>query len=434
MRPLRRIYTLLLYLALPWASLIVLIRGIRQRDYWRGWGERFGIVDRSQADVWVHAVSVGEVQAALILIDALRTVSPSTAVVLTCATPTGRARARQQLTGMPVSYAPYDLPQTVNRFLRRVRPRLLIVIETELWPNMLHRAWRTGIPALIASARVSDRTAGFYRRFPGLLGPALAANTWVAAQSESDGQRFLQLGVPRERIEIAGNVKFDRSIPEDQSRRGVLWRQAQAADRPVWIAGSTRPGEEAVVLAAHRLVLAAFPTALLILAPRQPARFDAVARDIAGSGLPCARRSLGEAVTAASVLLLDTLGELVEFYAAADVAFVGGSLVEAGGHNLLEPAAVGVPVLAGPHQFNSPQVARALSEQRGLTLVHDASELSNCVVRLLSDPQARAAQVAAAARVITSNRGALSRVLALVAALCREPSAQPDSACRIARQ
>ncbi len=413
----RRIYTLLLYLALPWASLIVLIRGIRQRDYWRGWGERFGIVDPAPADVWVHAVSVGEVQAALILIDALRAELPAPAVVLTCATPTGRARARQQLTGVPVTYAPYDLPRTVNRFLRRVRPRLLIVIETELWPNMLYRAWRTGVPALVASARVSERTAGFYRRLPGLLAPALAANTWIAAQSESDAGRFLSLGVPQERIQVAGNVKFDRSVPVDLSRRGALWRQGQAADRPVWIAGSTQPGEEAVVLAAHRLVLAAFPTALLILAPRHPARFDGVARDITASDLPCARRSLGDEVSAVPVLLLDTLGELVEFYAAADVAFVGGSLVEVGGHNLLEPAAVGTPVLSGPHQFNSPQVARALRDQGGLVLVHDATELANSVVRLLSDPQARTAQIAAALRVISANRGALGRVLALAATL-----------------
>ncbi len=413
----RRIYTLLLYLALPWASLIVLIRGIRQRDYWRGWGERFGIVDPAPADGWVHAVSVGEVQAALILIDALRAELPAPAVVLTCATPTGRARARQQLTGVPVTYAPYDLPRTVNRFLRRVRPRLLIVIETELWPNMLYRAWRTGVPALVASARVSERTAGFYRRLPGLLAPALAANTWIAAQSESDAGRFLSLGVPQERIQVAGNVKFDRSVPVDLSRRGALWRQGQAADRPVWIAGSTQPGEEAVVLAAHRLVLAAFPTALLILAPRHPARFDGVARDITASDLPCARRSLGDEVSAVPVLLLDTLGELVEFYAAADVAFVGGSLVEVGGHNLLEPAAVGTPVLSGPHQFNSPQVARALRDQGGLVLVHDATELANSVVRLLSDPQARTAQIAAALRVISANRGALGRVLALAATL-----------------
>ncbi|HEX4377455.1 MAG TPA: lipid IV(A) 3-deoxy-D-manno-octulosonic acid transferase [Steroidobacteraceae bacterium] len=413
----RWIYTLLLYLALPWASLIVLIRGIRQRDYWRGWGERFGFVGAAPADVWVHAVSVGEVQAALILIDALRVESPSTSAVLTCATPTGRARARQQLADTPVTYAPYDLPQALNRFLRRVRPRLLIVIETELWPNMLNRALRAGVPVLIASARVSQRTADFYRRFPGLLRPALQTNTWIAAQSESDADRFFRLGVPRERIQVAGNIKFDRSIAEDVVCRGALWRSGQAADRPVWIAGSTHPGEESIVLAAQRLVCVAIPTALLILVPRHPARFDGVARDIAATGLTCARRSLGEAVTGASVLLLDTLGELVEFYAAADVAFVGGSLTEVGGHNLIEPAAVGIPVLSGPHQFNSPQVARALSDQGGLDLVHDATELANAVVRLLSDPEARAAQVAAAGRVITASRGALSRVLALAATL-----------------
>jgi 3-deoxy-D-manno-octulosonic-acid transferase len=420
----RRIYTLLLYLALPWASLVILARGLRQREYWRGWGERFGLIPRISTDVWVHAVSVGEVQAALILIDALRTGSPSTSVRLTCATPTGRARARGERADLAVGYAPYDLPGSLARFLRRAQPRLLIVIETELWPNLLHQARRAGVPALIASARVSQRTADFYRRLPGLLRPALAANVWVAAQSEDDGRRFQTLGVPPARIEISGNVKFDRSIAVESRQRGADWRRQHAPDRPVWIAGSTHPGEEAIVLEAQHLVRAALPTALLILAPRHPPRFDSVASDIAASGLPLARRSRDQPVAGAAILLLDTLGELVDFYAAADVAFVGGSLSAVGGHNLLEPAAVGLPVLAGPHQFNSPLVARALTEAGGLTLVNDAAQLAGAVVRLLSDPAARAAHAAAARDVIAANRGAVSRVLALAATLMGRSTAQ----------
>lgn len=416
----RWLYTLLLYLALPFVTLIVAVRGLSNREYWRGWSERFGAGGRSAADgIWVHAVSVGEVQAAAVLIDALATRLPGVAIALSCATPTARLRARALLPDVAVSYAPYDLPGSVRRCLRRLAPRLLIVLETELWPNLLHQAQCSGVPVLFASARVSERSVGRYRQVPGLLRAALASGVWVGAQSEADARRFATLGVPAARISVVGNIKFDRALPAGMIERGAQLRALWGAARPTWVAGSTHAGEEPMVLAAHRRLLGQQPHALLILAPRHPQRFAAAAAGIGAQGFSFVRRSHTEDVDAASqrdyqVLLLDTLGELADFYAAADVAFVGGSLVPIGGHNLLEPAALGVPVLSGPEQFNAPQVAEALGAQGALTLVHDADELAAALARLLSDPEARAAQGAAGRAAIDANRGALARLVRLV--------------------
>ncbi len=412
----RHLYTLLLYLALPVVSLVVAVRGFREREYWRGWRQRFGFGPRRSGNgIWVHAVSVGEVQAAAVLIEALRERRPQTEITLTCATPTARARGRALLPGVDVRYAPYDLPGSVRRCLRALRPRLLIVLETELWPNLLHGAQEAGLPILIASARVSPRSAGIYRRLPGLLRATLAGGVWVAAQTEADALRFAALGVPAARLTVAGNIKFDRLLAPETSHRGALLRARYAAGRPVWVAGSTHAGEEQIVLDAHSRVFQHLPAALLILAPRHPQRFDAAAASVAAQGLSCIRRSIGAAPDDADrdyqVLLLDTVGELPEFYAAGDVAFVGGSLVPVGGHNLLEPAALGIPVLSGPEQFNSPELARVLSEQGALTIVHDADDLAAALARLLADPAARATQGAAGCAAIAANRGALERVL-----------------------
>lgn len=416
----RRLYTLLLYLALPFASLIVGVRGLREREYWRGWQARFGFGPRrAGGGIWVHAVSVGEVQAAAVLIAALRERRPALEITLSCATPTARARGRALLPGLDVRYAPYDLPGSVRRCLSGLRPRMLIVLETELWPNLLHEAQRAGVPTLIASARVSARSARIYQRLPGLLRASLAAGVWVGAQTDADAQRFAALGVPAQRLAVVGNIKFDRTVPSGLVQRGAQLRTRYAAERPVWVAGSTHADEEQIVLEAHRRLCEGQPRALLILAPRHPQRFDATAVSAAAQGFRCIRRSIESPQVEAppgdyQVLLLDTLGELAEFYAAADVAFVGGSLVPIGGHNLLEPAALGLPVLSGPEQFNSPEIARALSEQGALTIVHDAAELAAALTRLLADPQARATQGAAGRTAIAANRGALERLLGLI--------------------
>jgi 3-deoxy-D-manno-octulosonic-acid transferase len=396
----RRLYTLLLYLALPVASLIIGVRGLRQRDYWHGWRERFGFGRRRTGDgIWLHAVSIGEVQAAAVLIEALRERLPGVEITLSCATPTARARGRALLPGVDVRYAPYDLPVTLRRCLAALRPRMLIVLETELWPNLLHEAQAAGLPILIASARVSARSAGIYQHLPGLLRPALSGAVWVAAQTHADALRFAALGVPAARLAVVGNIKFDRQLPPGLAERGALLRARYAAGRPVWVAGSTHDGEEQIVLEAHRQLCQRVPTALLILAPRHPQRFDAAAASVAAQGFSYMRRSTGAADGERAnggyqVLLLDTLGELAEFYAAGDVAFVGGSLVAVGGHNLLEPAALGMPVLSGPEQFNSPELARVLSDAGALTIVHDAPGLAAALERLLADrPPAAKAQL-----------------------------------------
>jgi 3-deoxy-D-manno-octulosonic-acid transferase len=433
---LRRLYTLLLYLALPFALLMLAWRGLRTREYWRGGAARFGLgAARAGGGIWVHAASVGEVQVAAILIAALREREHGLEITLTCATPTGRTRAHALLPGLEVRYAPYDLPGCVRGALARLRPRLLIIIETELWPNMLAQAWRAGVPTLIASARISAGSARLFQRLSGLMHAALAANVWVGAQTAADAERFVAIGVAAARLSVAGNIKFDRTLPADIYERGALLRACYAAGRPVWVAGSTHPAEEPVVLQAHRQLREQQGRALLILAPRHPARFAAAAAAVAAHGFRCVRRSQFDAGAAAEavldtsheVLLLDTMGELLDFYAAADVAFVGGSLVPVGGHNLLEPAALGLPVLAGPQQFNSPDVAAALAQQGALITVHDAAQLSAELANLLSDSDRRAIKGEAARLAMDAHRGALGKILRLIDTLMTQRSSGSGS-------
>jgi 3-deoxy-D-manno-octulosonic-acid transferase len=423
----RTLYTLLLRLIVPWAALLAAVRAIARREPWHVTAERFGLGTAVPAGgVWVHAVSVGEVQAAAVLIGALRerAIQPLT---LTCVTPSGRARANQALAAdVLVRYAPYDLPGAVQRTLRRVKPVLLVILETELWPNLLQACALARVPVLIASARVSARSARRYGRFPGLLHPALASGVWVAAQSEADAARFVALGVPAGRVVVAGNVKFDREIPASVRERGALLRHRYAGYRPLWVAGSVHPGEIDAVIAAQMRLRGLKPVApVLVLAPRHPQRFEQAAEALERSGLRYRRRSRESPdetpAMDSEVLLLDTLGELMDFYAAADLAFVGGSLVPVGGHNLLEPAALGLPVLSGPHHFSSPDVAQLLLQQRALEIVRSDAELAETVARLLSDDAPRRALGRSALDVVEGNRGAVERVLQQIRALLPAP-------------
>ena len=420
---LRLLYTLLLTLALPFASLMVLWRGIRERNYWQGWRERFGRgapLAGAAPGLWVHAVSVGEVQAASGLVAALRSGWPALPVVVTSATPTGRARARTAFdASVEVSYAPYDLPGCVRAALRRFRPALLIVMETEIWPNLLQVCTSAGVPVLIASARLSERSAARWARVASLLQPAMSSSVIVAAQSTADARRFESLGVPAAQVHICGNIKFDRGAAPAVRLNGPLLRARYAATRPLWVAGSTHPGEEQAVLAAHTALRAARGDALLVIAPRHRPRFEEVAKLLDGNGEAWMRFSTaGSADPAAaagiSVLLLDTLGELENFYAAADLAFVGGSLVPIGGHNLLEPAALSVATLTGPYQHNAPDIAQVLTARHGLRVVHNAAELVTALLQLMGDAPERARMAEAARAAVAENRGALKRVLALV--------------------
>jgi 3-deoxy-D-manno-octulosonic-acid transferase len=415
----RRLYTLLVYLAVPVAFAILLVRGLRDRRYWQGLGQRFGFgraLDGKPPAIWVHAVSLGEVTAAAPLVRELQRRYPGTPLVLTCATPTGRSRALAWfLQGIEVRYLPYDLPGAMRRFLRRIRPRQLIIMETELWPNLFHACALKGVPILLASARLSETSVDRYRRCGGLFRDLFKQDVTVGAQSAADAARFAAIGAPADRTRVVGNLKFDIDIDAQVMEQGRSLRAALFGSRPVWIAGSTHEGEEEQVLAAHDALRRHLPGALLVLVPRHPQRFDAVAALLTRRGDLHMRRSAGKPASAAqSVFLLDTTGELLNFYAAADVAFVGGSLVPIGGHNLLEPAALGVPVLTGPADSNGRQIAALLTDLGAVRRVADAQELAQALSQLLADSALRSRLGALGREAVAANRGSVGRVLDLV--------------------
>ncbi|HUL45889.1 MAG TPA: lipid IV(A) 3-deoxy-D-manno-octulosonic acid transferase [Steroidobacteraceae bacterium] len=414
----RILYLLAVYLTAPVISAVLLARGLRDRSYWRNFRQRFGLGPwRPPHGVWVHAVSVGEVQACAPLVTALSRRHPDLALTVTTFTPTGAARARALFGNIAeVRYIPYDLPGAVRRFLKRVDPALAVIFETELWPNLYRECGRRRVPLVLASARISERSLGRYRRLGALFRDALSQASIVAAQGEADAARFRALGADAASTHVTGNLKFDFELPEDLGERGRRLRGHYARGRPLWVAGSTHQGEEAAALEAHGQVRGTYPDALLVIAPRHPARFAEVAELLAGAGVTFTRRSDGEQSEdeVAAVLLLDSLGELLEFYAAADVAFVGGSLVPVGGHNLLEPAALGVPILTGPHNFNGADVARLLSARGAAEIVHNPQELGARVSALLSDPGERERIGSQGRTSVAGNRGALARLLALI--------------------
>lgn len=408
----RYLYSLLLYLLVPFVLVRLLWRSLKVPAYRRRWGERFGFIAALPTDgvVWVHAVSVGEAQAAFPLIDWLRR-EKGLPVLVTTTTPTGSARVRQRF-GDDVFhvYLPYDLPGAVARFLGRTRPRLAVIMETELWPNLFHHCRRRGIPVVVANARLSGRSARRYQRFAALSRATLREISLIAAQTQADAERFIALGMTPAHIRVTGNVKFDLKLTAALHAQAARLRESWRG-RPVWIAASTHAGEEEAVLSAHAMVLTRLPRALLIWVPRHPERFDKVAELCRRRGYRVARRSAGEVVTdPVTVYLGDTLGELPLLYAAAEVAFVGGSLVESGGHNVLEPAALGLPVMVGPHTFNFLEIVRALLGQGGGERVMNETQLATAVVRYLEDAKLRDAAGACGRELVERNRGALGKL------------------------
>jgi 3-deoxy-D-manno-octulosonic-acid transferase len=424
----RFLYTLAVYLAAPLVCLVMLWRGLRDSTYWHHFGERFGFGERLEpAGIWVHAVSVGEVQASAALVSTLRERYPGVQVVVTTLTPTGAVRARALFKDLAhVRYIPFDLPGSVRRFFNRVQPRLAVIFETELWPNLYHECGRRRIPLVLASARISPRSVSRYRRLGSLFRDALSRGVVVAAQGEGDADRFRSLGADPDNTHVTGNIKFDFSVPHDMPERGQRLREFYAAARPMWVAGSTHEGEEEMVLEAHQAIRGVHPRAMLVLVPRHPTRFDEVAYAMQRTGVRFVRRSqragekAGAAAASADVLLVDTLGELLDFYAASDVAFVGGSLVPIGGHNLLEPAALGLPILTGPYNSNSEDVAKLLIARGAAEVVHDAGELAARVAGLLSNPQERGRIGELGRDSVDGNRGALGKLLGLIQPLLRD--------------
>lgn len=425
----RFIYLTAIYLLAPIAWLALAWRGLREPSYRQGLTQRFGFGATVAApSIWVHAVSVGEVQAAASLVQALRARYPDIPLTLTTVTPTGAARARALFgTGVDVRYVPYDLPGSVRRFFARVQPRVAVILETELWPNLYRACGTRGVPLVLASARISPRSVGRYRMLASLFRETLSHGIVIAAQGEGDAERFRAIGSDPAKTHVVGNIKFDLGLPSDIRERGARCRAAHAANgRFLWVAGSTHEGEEEATIEAQRAMEAAGVPNLLVIAPRHPPRFGAVADLLASRGIRYARRSAGEvAGPDTQVLLLDTLGELMEWYAAADVAFVGGSLVPVGGHNLLEPAALAVATLSGPQVFNAEEIAEALVTEGAVEKVQDAAGLCAALLRLAHDPQERARRGALGQALVERNRGTLQRLMALLEPLIKGSARSP---------
>lgn len=414
----RTLYTALFYLGLPLVAIRLWLRSRKAPAYAKRIGERFsyGMPPLQPGGIWVHAVSVGESIAAAPMIRALLQRYPQLPITVTCMTPTGSERIQALFVNEPRiqhCYLPYDLPCAAARFLDHAKPKLAVIMETELWPNHIHQCAKRGIPVALANGRLSERSARGYGRFSKLTAPMLAEMSFFAVQTEAEAQRFRNLGARPQTVEVTGSIKFDLTIdPQLLQRAAELRGQWQALERPVWIAASTHEGEDEVVLDAHRRLLANYPNALLILVPRHPERFNSVFELCQREGFATVRRSSGANVEAnTSVLLGDTMGELLFLYALADSAFVGGSLVPNGGHNLLEPAALAKPVISGPHLFNFLDIAAQLREAGALAEVDDAEGLAVAVQRLFELPRDAQRMAEAGLAVMRRNQGALQRLL-----------------------
>lgn len=406
------IYSQLIRLALPFILLRLWWQGRQAPELRINWQQRLGFVPRSSGTVvWVHAVSVGETIAAAPMVRRLLERNPDITILMTAMTDTGLTQAMNMFgSQVKYAYAPYDTPGSIRRFLNRTNPRILVIMETEIWPNMIRQSRSRQVPVFLINARLSERSARGYERVKSLVSPIMRSISWVAAQAEKDAERFRRIGVAASKVSVTGSVKFDVDIPE-AVRKTSFQLKASLSDRPVWIAGSTHEGEEAQILAAHRQILASHPSALLIIVPRHPERFESVAEKVLQQSFSLARRSRGDGLVGAEVYLGDTMGELMMLYGASDAAFVGGSLIERGGHNPLEPAGWGIPVISGPNVFNFETIYQRLVDDRGVVIVSGADELFQHLSTLFDDVDERRASGQRALSVVNKNRGALDKVV-----------------------
>ena len=420
----RWLYTLLFVLLLPFVLLRLWWRGRANPGYRQRWRERFAVLPALQTGgIWVHAVSVGETLAAVPLIKALQQRYPTLPITITTTTPTGSERVRAAFAdSVQHVYGPYDLPWLVQRFLRTVKPRLCLIMETELWPNLLAGCQRAGVPVVLVNARLSKRSARGYAKVGALTRGMLANLTVIAAQERSDARRFIRLGMPAAQVVVTGSIKTDVVVSDGQRELGAVLRAqlegGSQQQRYVLIAASTHAGEDEQVLDAFAQLQRVQPQAALILVPRHPERFDAVAQLVQQRGWVMARRSLRNADANTQVLVGDSMGELMGLYAAADVAFVGGSLVATGGHNLLEPAALGMAIVQGPHSFNFAALTRRFKRAGAIAEVQNSNELAAVWLRW-ADAAERGIVAQRALQELNTLRGSLARLLDVLANFLR---------------
>lgn len=413
---LQYLYSFCLYLLLPILFLRLLWRSCGTPEYRQNWAERLGFCPPLERCIWVHAVSVGETIAAIPLIKALKARYPHIPLLVTNMTPTGAARV-QAVFGKEVfqAYIPYDFPDAVTRFLKRVNPQVAIIMETELWPNLFSACAKRDIPLIIANARLSEKSAKGYQLVGEFTKNMLAHVQCLASQGYADAERFAQLGLSKEKIHVTGNLKFDLDLPADLATKAHALKEQLGADRLMWVAASTHPTEEEIVLVAHKKILEKNPSALLILVPRHSNRFDSIAQLVEQHGLRLARRSLNETCIAETqVYLGDTMGELLTMYAVSDVAFVAGSFAQIGGHNMLEAAALSKPVVTGPHLHNFAEISQMMLVSNAMVTVQNGKELADVVSKLFADEMYRKSLGKNAFQVIEKNRGSLKKQIELI--------------------
>jgi 3-deoxy-D-manno-octulosonic-acid transferase len=413
----RFLYNLLAYLLLLPYAVYWLVRALVNKSYRHKLRQRFGAgYPQLGHSIWIHAVSVGEVVAAAPLVRALRRLYPELPMLVTTVTPTGAARVAS-LFGDDVhhAYIPFEMPVAVNAFFASVNPAIALVMETEIWPNLYHGCGVRRIPLVLVSARISPKTVDSYRKLLPLFKETLSHGVVIAAQSKADAERFISLGAYAARTRVTGNIKFDIELPDGLEERGGNLRRELFPNRPVWIAASTHDKEEAMILEAHQQLLDQHPDLLLILVPRHPDRFPAVRDLVEKQGFTVVSRTEQRPCEPdTQVFFGDTMGEVTMFYAASDIAFVGGSLVPIGGHNLLEPAALGIPILTGPHVFNAQEIAESFLSNAACRMVADPQELVASIDELLTSVEKARELGTNGLNILNSNRGALKRLLDLI--------------------
>ncbi|WP_372870558.1 lipid IV(A) 3-deoxy-D-manno-octulosonic acid transferase [Shewanella sp.] len=416
----RFFYSILLYVLSPLLLIYLALRAIKSPDYRGRWGERFALAPLKPTDVLIHSVSMGETLAAIPLIRAMMVERPELSITVTTTSPTGSAEVIKAF-GDKVQhcYLPFDLYFAMGRFVKRLGCAELIIMETELWPNLIAAAKARGVKVSLLNARLSQKSAASYTKYHALTAPMLKSLDRIAVQTAPEAERFVALGVEPDRISVCGSLKFDIDIPAERREQArVLRREWQRDTDFVWVAGSVHPGEFGAMLSAHRQLLNTQPQSLLIMVPRHPEQFANAAKAIADAGLSLARRSLGEQpISGIQVLLGDTMGELLTWYGAGDAAFVGGTLIENGGHNPLEPAAMGLPVAMGPHHWDFKEITSLLSDAGNLGVCENPAAFERWLDATASDVQGRKAAGEAGLKVVAANRGALTRQLAVLESL-----------------
>jgi 3-deoxy-D-manno-octulosonic-acid transferase len=380
--------------------------------------QRYGLVTNiPEGCLWIHAVSVGETIASEVMVRRLQQQYPDLALLVTSTTTTGSAQVKKSFgNSVYQAYLPYDLPGSVARFIAALQPLQCIIMETELWPNLINECAKNRVPVVIANARLSEKSKRGYKRFAAITKPMLGKISCVAVQTELEKQRFTSLGLPSDRVEVCGSIKYDIALAAKVTSQADQWRQQwQLKKRPIWVAASTHKGEDEVLLQAHRILLGQFADALLILVPRHPERFKSVYKLCQNANFIVAKRSDNEPVTNdCQILLADTMGELMALYGIGSVAFIGGSLVANGGHNMLEAAAWGMPILSGSSVFNFAEIAQGLVAAEAMQFTNTAEEISAQLIKLFDDADYMTQMGEASAQVQSSNRGALDKLLTVV--------------------